>query len=403
MSLFESFVAVLTSDAAKERARDRLLRTAALLPAPILRAGARALASLPGANHSEAPETLFFFVTNKCNQSCIHCFYAAELNIPQQGMTLDNIKTMCRSLQGRVKTVFLCGGEPTTRKDLPEIVEAFIEDARVRRLFITTNGLLRKRLFETVDRALASDRRFQLRIPISLDGPEAIHDAIRKSPGGYRRALETLDALRDRAAADPRLTPLVTSVIQKGNAESFVDFYKEIRESIGCELQFILLRQDGRDAGGLDRTLLLDAGNAEDLLPDRESCERILNEIADYEMRRAEASSVPLLRAAFARKHLDLVERAAPVAPCIAPRTFATVFPDGGTSLCEIVRPYGSLAQHGYDLLAAWKSEEAAKQRGDLAACWCTYPCALHTSLMRDPDALVETIGLVKRDLRRLS
>ena len=236
-----------------------------------------------------------------------------------------------------------------------------------------------------------------------LDGPQAIHDEIRKSPGGYERAIETLHILRERAESDPRLTPLVTSVIQKGNADSFADFYKDIRNDIGCELQFILLRQDGRDAGGLDKTILLDAGNADDLLPPPDKCEEILSEIAKYEMSRAEKSSVPLLRAAFARKHLELVSEAKPVAPCVAPRTFATVFPDGGTSLCEIVLPHSNLSEHNYNLLDAWNSEQAAKQRGDLSACWCTYPCALHTSIMRDPDALVDTLGLVKKDLERFS
>ncbi len=400
MSLFERIIAHIVSDAAKERARDRLLRFAAALPPSLVRSSARGLAALPSVKNGSAPETLFFFVTNKCNQSCIHCFYAAELNVPQQGMTLENIQTMCRSIRGKVSTVFLCGGEPTTRKDLPQIVEAFIEDALVSRLFITTNGILRKRLLETIDRALASKRQFQLRIPISLDGSQEIHDEIRKSPGGYARALETLHILRERAAEDSRLTPLVTSVIQKGNADSFVDFYKNIREDIGCELQFILLRQDGRDAGGLDKTILLDAGNAEDLLPSPDKCEQILGAIAEYEMSRPEKSSVPLLRSAFARKHLELVSEAKPVAPCVAPRTFATVFPDGGTSLCEIVRPHGNLSEHSYDLIAAWNSESANQQRQALSACWCTYPCALHTSIMRDPDALSDTLRLVKKELR---
>ena len=175
---------------------------------------------------------------------------------------------------------------------------------------------------------------------------------------------------------------------------------RHIRRDIGCELQFILLRQDGRDAGGLDKTILLDAGNAEDLLPDQGKCEEILNDIAEYEMTRPEKSSVPLLRAAFARKHLELVSEAKPVAPCVAPRTFATVFPDGGTSLCEIVLPHGNLKDFDYDLIAAWNSKTAEDQRAQLSSCWCTYPCALHTSIMRDPDALSDTLKLVKRDLR---
>ncbi|HEX9780064.1 MAG TPA: radical SAM protein [bacterium] len=402
MSVLRDLIGVGVTEATRERQRDRLLRLAARLPRPLVRAGValhRALWRASRSRDAGAPDTLFFFVTNICNQSCVHCFYAAELNRPTQAMKLEDVRALARSIRGRTPTVFLCGGEPTTRRDLPDIAEAFIRVAKVRRLFITTNGILQDRVFATVERALALPGRFQLRMPVSLDGPEPMHDAIRKFPGGFRKATETLERLLERATRDPRLVPMITSVIQKGNAEGFAEFYRSLRTRYDCEVQFILIRQDGRDAGGLDKTILLDAGNAEDLLPDPDTCRRILRDIEAFEAARPSPSLMPAFRASMAEHHLTVATEHRAVAPCVAPQSFATISPDGGTSLCELAKPYGNLRDFGYDLRAAWNSPAANGQRAQLSACWCTYPCALQNSVMRDPTALTTSLDYVRKRL----
>ena len=111
MSSGSSLIGRIATRLGKERVRDRFLRLAVRLPEPVIRSLAALRKPANRTNRPQAPETLFFFITNTCNQSCIHCFYSAELNRPSQGMSLEAVHTLGRSLAGRTSTVFLCGGE----------------------------------------------------------------------------------------------------------------------------------------------------------------------------------------------------------------------------------------------------------------------------------------------------
>jgi MoaA/NifB/PqqE/SkfB family radical SAM enzyme len=256
-------------------------------------------------------------------------------------------------------------------------------------------------LLEAVSAALSSKRNFQLCVPISIDGPEDIHNAIRHYPGGYQKAMDTLQSLIRISEKDSRLVPLTTTVIQKVNANVFVDFYKFLKSTIGDRARFTFIRQDSRDAGGLDKSLLLDAGSKEDLLPPVNVCRRILSEVCAFEKTRTPFSCVPFLDASFLGKHLEIVDRHMPVAsPCVAPDSFATIYPDGQVSLCEVVKPFADLKSFNYDLIRCWNSPDAGLQRKKLSKCWCTYSCALANSIMRHPQALTECLQVVKQYLR---
>ncbi|MDR0539996.1 MAG: hypothetical protein LBG74_05785, partial [Spirochaetaceae bacterium] len=42
-------------------------------------------------------ESLFLFVTGKCNSNCAHCFYAGDMNRKESDLTLDEIKKISGS------------------------------------------------------------------------------------------------------------------------------------------------------------------------------------------------------------------------------------------------------------------------------------------------------------------
>lgn len=385
-----------------ERRRDQVIGLLSLLPYSVNRFLAKSYvhAKLQKLDKITSPETVFFFITNVCNQKCRHCFYASELNRPVQLISLHDIKKICLSLKGQVQTVLLCGGEPTTRKDLPQIARYFIDMGKIQTLIITSNGLLQERLLHTIDYILESKRNFQLRIPISLDGIPNVHDSIRRSPGGFHKAMSTLKALEERTHGDRRLIPIVNSVIQKDNASTFMDFYKMIRRSLTCEFVFTFIRQDSRDAGGLDKSLLLDAGGKEDLLPDMKTCERLLNDIQNFELECGLPNGLIIWRSLVREYHLRIVREKRAVLPCLFPKNTATIFADGQTSLCEIVKPYADLRDYDYNLLKCWKSEAAEKQRRQLSSCWCTYPCALTDSMLQNPDVIAEALQKIRKRKR---
>jgi len=392
--IIDKFLMKLSS----EKMRDRLVEVLSYLPYSVSRALAdvHIRARQKRQRSCSMPSGLFFFITNICNQRCQHCFYSAEMERPVTALTLPQIEKLCRSIDGRISSVILCGGEPTIRNDLPEIAECFVDVARVPSLAITSNGFLQERLLQTVDRVLASKAKFELRIAISLDGWEKTHDLIRRTPGAFSRAVSTLKALEERAAVDKRLRPVINSVIQKNNAAEFMDFYKHVRTTFTCDFVFTLVRQDGRDAGGLDRSLLLDAGSDEDLLPDEETCQKLLRDIQQYEFDNGLSRSLIVWRSLVREYHLRVVREKKSVVKCILPQTNATIFPAGGVSLCEVVKPFADLKDFDYDLFACWNSEAAVQQRKQLCGCWCTYPCGLTGSMMADPDVIAAALREVR-------
>src|SRR6267378_6944326 len=98
--------------------------------------------------------TVILFVTSHCNAFCKTCFYHAELNQPGD-MTFDQIEKISRTMPA-ITDLWLSGGEPTLRRDVSEIIDVFVRQNGVNRIIIPTNALIKARVYEIVDRALAS-------------------------------------------------------------------------------------------------------------------------------------------------------------------------------------------------------------------------------------------------------
>src|SRR5256714_8284665 len=98
--------------------------------------------------------TVILFVTSRCNAFCKTCFYHEELNQPGD-LTFEQIEKVSRTMPP-ITDLWLSGGEPTLRRDVSQVIEMFVRNNGVRRLIIPTNGLVKARVYEIVDRALES-------------------------------------------------------------------------------------------------------------------------------------------------------------------------------------------------------------------------------------------------------
>ncbi|MBI4698269.1 MAG: radical SAM protein, partial [Nitrospirae bacterium] len=93
---------------------------------------------------------LIFFVTNRCNAKCRHCFYWKNLNKKEE-LSLDEIENISKKL-GTVQVLLLSGGEPVLRDDLPEIISMFIKNNGSKVVSIPTNALLPEEVERVVER-----------------------------------------------------------------------------------------------------------------------------------------------------------------------------------------------------------------------------------------------------------
>src|ERR1700694_290053 len=122
---------------------------------------------LRSTNREKRLGTVILFVTSRCNAFCKTCFYHEELNQPGD-MTFAQIEKVSRTMPA-ITDLWLSGGEPTLRRDVSEIIDAFIKNNGVRRIVIPTNGLIKSRVYELVDKALGSHPGLDLYLNIALD------------------------------------------------------------------------------------------------------------------------------------------------------------------------------------------------------------------------------------------
>src|SRR5882672_9849306 len=87
--------------------------------------------------------TVILFVTSRCNAFCETCFYHAELNQPGD-MTFAQIEKISQTMPP-ITDLWLSGGEPMLRRDVTEIIDAFVVNNGVQRIIIPTNGLVKGR------------------------------------------------------------------------------------------------------------------------------------------------------------------------------------------------------------------------------------------------------------------
>lgn len=128
------------------------------------------------------------FFERRCPLRCTHCSSADLLSRTEIGMSLEKIRVLvdrCRKM-GVVSIVYV-GGEPTLRKELPEIIA--ITHAKKILPTIITNGwsLNEDRVEQLFDSGLAN-MGFSIQSMI----PE-VHDAVVKQPGAHKRLMHLIN------------------------------------------------------------------------------------------------------------------------------------------------------------------------------------------------------------------
>ncbi len=126
-------------------------------------------------------------VNNDCNLNCKHC-RVLEKNKKDQQLTLKEAKELLSQLYYcGITKLNLSGGEPFIRKDIFEILDYAL---RFEDIVITTNCTL---LDEAKCQKLSDFSN--IRLSISLDGMEQIHDEFRGKKGTFKKVVDTLPIL----------------------------------------------------------------------------------------------------------------------------------------------------------------------------------------------------------------
>lgn len=144
------------------------------------------------------PEVAVLPVTYLCNANCDMCALG-DLN-QRDRLSDDELAAIFGhpSVATTLRAINFTGGEPTLRKDLPQLVARLVDACpNLESFSLNSNGMLRpsfERIRGVID--VARDRGKKLYLFISLDGVGALHDEIRGVPGAFERTVATIDAVR---------------------------------------------------------------------------------------------------------------------------------------------------------------------------------------------------------------
>jgi MoaA/NifB/PqqE/SkfB family radical SAM enzyme len=349
---------------------------------------------LRSTNRTKRLGTVILFVTSRCNAFCKTCFYHEELNQPGD-LSFAQIEKISLTMPS-ITDLWLSGGEPTLRRDVSEVIETFVANNGVNRLIIPTNGLIKARVYEIVDRALGDHSKLDLYLNIALDGYGVTHDQIRGVPGNWEKALDcirSLYPLKEKYADRFRLN--VNTVVCADN-------YTEI-EKLG-EFMWKNFELDGQYFNIIrGETLVGDEIKqvpAEVLPGMYEFISRLTKRYGDRMFADDDASKrfvknvayVGAITTHYRTQHANFQESTPWPFPCTAGETTAVIDYNGDVRACELREKFATLSDFDYDFGALWAARERSVELGAIDggnACWCTHVCFIHDSMRHSSRAML--------------
>src|SRR6267154_3621564 len=175
-----------------------------------------------------APVLLNILVTSVCDMRCTHCFFTDELDDrPRKKLQMKTheIAKISETLGGNLGVLILAGGEPFTRKDLPEIAHSFYTNNKLESIYIMSNGQIQKRIFPDITRILEECPNLNVTVALGIDGLKTEHEKIRQKEGSWDIAIETARQLQLIKKEFPRLDIQTCTCFMNSNQNTIFEWY----------------------------------------------------------------------------------------------------------------------------------------------------------------------------------
>ena len=194
--------------------------------------------------HAIRPTVLIYNCTWVCDARCTMCSNW-KWGDRKSDMTLEQLEPVMNSpFWGAVENLNISGGEPTTRNDLPEMVEMFHRHLpRLRKVGINTTGLTPKRAIPMLTRIVefCASKGILISIRVSLDGIGDVHNQVRSVKNGFDKAAQTIEAMQALAKQHENFSFGIASTIFATNMEDAQNILAWARAK-GLDVVFNMLR-----------------------------------------------------------------------------------------------------------------------------------------------------------------
>ena len=334
------------------------------------------------------PPFVTLYVTTRCDERCIHCYYWDELNPkPNRDFSFSEFDRTLASM-GEIFNLFIGGGEPFLRDDLARIILAAYQRNRVANIYVPTNGQHAARVLSTLESVLpkAPDLRFHLNLSVDHTD-EAQHDRIRGRPGAYRRLLDTADAIKPFRTRHRNLIVHTLTTVMRDNQAAILRIHEELKRRF---------QPDGTSYNYCRGNPLDPEQTEVDPAIYRKLADRVREDRRSGLIRR---SSFGNLNHSLDEQVRDSVERTVLQGraqfSCVSGRLACVIYSNGDVTECETKNSLvGNLREAGYDFRALWFGERAREVAAEAAhGCFCTHECGHYASTIYSASLLAKVVG----------
>jgi len=347
-----------------------------------------------------APVLLNILVTSVCDMRCTHCFFTDELDDrPRKKLQMKTpeIDRIAETLGGNLGVLILAGGEPFTRKDLPEIVNSFYRHNNLESVYLMSNGQIQKRIFPDVTRILEECPKLNVTVAMGIDGLQEQHDKIRQKAGSWQIAIETARELKAMKKQYPRLDLQTCTCFMHSNQDSIFEWYEFLKHDLKPDkVNFNYIRPPSADPIELDIDLTRYAK---------------LAQMIDDDSRHAAIKNNYGGKAGFFKAAIDIYmhgliaktqETQHAQLTCYAGTAGAVIYDEGTLSSCENLAPIGNLRDYDWNFQGLWLSDAMKARRKQAAdGCFCTHESnCYYPSLPFNPKHLIQ-IKKLEREMRK--
>jgi MoaA/NifB/PqqE/SkfB family radical SAM enzyme len=347
-----------------------------------------------------APVLLNILVTSVCDMRCTHCFFTDQLDDrPRKKLQMktQEIDRIAETLGGNLGVLILAGGEPFTRKDLPEIVNSFYRHNKLESVYLMSNGQIQKRIFPDVTRILEECPNLNVTVAMGIDGLSEQHDKIRQKPGSWTIAIETARELQAIKKEYPRLDIQTCTCFMHSNQSTIFEWYDFLKHDLKPDkVNFNYIRPPSADPIELDIDHTRYAK---------------LAEMIDDDSRHAVIKNNYGGNAGFFKAAIDIYmhglitktqETQQAQLTCYAGTAGAVIYDEGTISSCENLAPIGNLRDHDWNFQGLWLSEAMKARRKQAAdGCFCTHESnCYYPSLPFNPKHLIQ-IKKLEREMKK--
>lgn len=166
-------------------------------------------------------------ITSRCNMRCSFCStWTDNRNSKKDISTKDAISIIDQLAELGTKIIHFSGGEPTLREDLSKLI-SYAQSKKIL-VALTTNGSASNEITKKIANADI--------IRVSIDGPEKFHDNIRQCPGAYKKAISSINVLKEMNK-NPQITTVYAFSSSKDILSELVATAKELNVKIVINIQ----------------------------------------------------------------------------------------------------------------------------------------------------------------------